>query len=105
MWAYKDKEFKNKEACKDWILTTETCSVIQHEIILPYLREVYENGLESLLEDVSNMYYKDWTLSNALDSVLWYLEDGFERGLKSELGYLRCYQNNGGDKTAVFYYK
>lgn len=105
MWAYKDKEFKNKEACKDWILTTETCSVIQHEIILPYLKEVYENGLESLLEDVSNMYYKDWSLSNALDSVLWYLEDGFERGLKSELGYLRCYQNNGGDKTAVFYFK
>ena len=59
MWAYKDEEFKDKEACKDWILTTETCSVIQHEIILPYLREVYENGLESLLEDVSNMYYKD----------------------------------------------
>ena len=105
MWAYKDKECKDKEACKDWILTTETCSVIQHEIILPYLREVYENGLESLLEDVSNMYYKDWTLSNALDSVLWYLEDGFERGMKAELGYLRCYQNNGGDKSAVFYYK
>ena len=105
MWAYKDKEFKDKEACKDWILTTEGVHDIQEGLILPYLREVYENGLESLLEDVSNMYYKDWTLSNALDSVLWYLEDGFERGMKAELGYLRCYQKNGGDKTAVFYYK
>ena len=105
MWTYKDKEFRDKEACKDWILTTETCSVIQHEIILPYLKEIYEDRLDDLLEDVSKMYYKDWSLSDALDNVVWYLSDGFERGLKAELGYLSYHENTRPDKSAVFYFR
>lgn len=105
MWAYKDKEFRDREACRDWILTTETCSVIQHEIILPYLKEIYEDRLDDLLEDVSNMYYKDWSLKDALDNILWYLKDGYERGQTAELGYLRCYWYRGSSKTATFYYK
>ena len=105
MWAYKDKEFKDKEACKDWILTTETCSVIQQEIILPYLKEIYEDRLDDLLEDVSKMYYKDWSLSDALNNVMWYLLDVSKQGLKAELGYLSYNENKRVDKSAVFYFK
>ena len=105
MWTYKDKEFRDREACKDWILTTETCSVIQHEIILPYLKEIYEDRLDDLLEDVSKMYYKDWSLSDALNNVMWYLLDVSKQGLKAELGYLSYNENKRVDKSAVFYFK
>lgn len=105
MWTYKDKEFRDKEACKDWILTTETCSVIQHEIILPYLKEIYEDRLDDLLEDVSNMYYKDWSLRDALDNVMWYLLDVSKQGLKAELGYLSYNETTRPDKSAVFYFR
>ena len=105
MWTYKDKEFRDKEACKDWILTTETCSVIQHEIILPYLKEIYEDRLDDLLEDVSKMYYKDWSLSDALNNVMWYLLDVSKQGLKAELGHLSYNENKRVDKSAVFYFK
>ena len=105
MWTYKDKEFRDREACKDWILTTETCSVIQHEIILPYLKEIYEDRLDDLLEDVSKMYYKDWSLSDALNNVMWYLLDVSKQGLKAELGHLSYNENKRVDKSAVFYFK
>ena len=105
MWTYKDKEFRDREACKDWILTTETCSVIQHEIIIPYLKEIYEDRLDDLLEDVSKMYYKDWSLSDALNNVMWYLLDVSKQGLKAELGYLSYNENKRVDKSAVFYFK
>lgn len=105
MWTYKDKEFRDREACKDWILTTETCSVIQQEVILPYLKEIYEDRLDDLLEDVSKMYYKDWSLSNALDNVMWYLLDVSTQGLKAELGYLSYHETTRPDKSAVFYFK
>ena len=105
MWTYKDKELREKEACKDWILTTETCSVIQHEIILPYLKEIYEDRLDDLLEDVSKMYYKDWSLSDALNNVMWYLLDVSKQGLKAELGHLSYNENKRVDKSAVFYFK
>ena len=105
MWTYKDKEFRDREACKNWILTTETCSVIQHEIILPYLKEIYEDRLNDLLEDVSKMYYKDWSLSDALNNVMWYLLDVSKQGLKAELGYLSYNENKRVDKSAVFYFK
>ena len=105
MWTYKDKEFRDREACKNWILTTETCSVIQHEIILPYLKEIYEDRLNDLLEDVSKMYYKDWSLSDALNNVMWYLLDVSKQGLKAELGHLSYNENKRVDKSAVFYFK
>lgn len=105
MWAYKDKEFKNKEACKDWILTTEGIHDIQEGIIIPYLKEIYEDRLDDLLEDVGNMYYKDWSLSDALGSVLEYLSDVAEQGLKAEIGWLSYHETTRPDKSAVFYYK
>ena len=105
MWAYKDKEFRDKEACKDWILTTEGNHDIQEGIIIPYLKETYGDRLEDLLEDVGNMYYKDWSLNNALGSVLEYLSDVAEQGLKAEIGWLSYHENTRADKTATFYYK
>ena len=105
MWAYKDKEFKDKEACKNWILTEESSSDIEQGIVIPYLKEIYEDRLNDLLEDVGNMYYKDWSLNNALDNVMWYLLDVSKQGLKAELGYLSYNENKRVDKSAVFYFK
>ena len=105
MWTYKDKEFRDKEACKDWILITEGVHDIQEGLIIPYLKEIYEDRLDDLLEDVGNMYYKDWSLNEALNSVLWYLEDVSKQGLKAEIGWLSYHENTRADKTATFYYK
>ena len=105
MWTYKDKEFRDREACKDWILTTEGVHDIQEGIIIPYLREIYEDRLDDLLEDVGNMYYKDWSLSDALDGVLEYLSDVAGQGLKAEIGWLSYHEKMSAEKTATFYYK
>ena len=105
MWTYKDKEFRDREACKNWILTEESSSDIEQGIVIPYLKEIYEDRLNDLLEDVGNMYYKDWSLNNALDNVMWYLLDVSKQGLKAELGYLSYNENKRVDKSAVFYFK
>ena len=105
MWAYKDKEFRDKEACKDWILITEGVHDIQEGLIIPYLKEIYKDRLDDLLEDVGNMYYKDWSLNEALNNVMWYLLDVSKQGLKAELGYLSYNENKRVDKSAVFYFK
>ena len=105
MWTYKDKEFRDREACKNWILTEESSSDIEQGIVIPYLKEIYEDRLDDLLEDVSKMYYKDWSLNEALNNVMWYLLDVSKQGLKAELGYLSYHENTRADTTATFYYK
>ena len=105
MWTYKDKEFRDREACKNWILTEESSSDIEQGIVIPYLKEIYEDRLNDLLEDVGNMYYKDWSLSDALNNVMWYLLDVSKQGLKAELGHLSYNENKRVDKSAVFYFK
>ena len=107
MWMYDDKVFDDMGACRDWILTHETNQIIEDEIIQPYLKEIYEGRMSDLVEDVSRLYFKDWSRKDAVrNAQLYCVEMVGTKDTAFSFGKMTYSQKKkDGELKPTFYYK
>lgn len=107
MWKYEDKVFDDMDACRDWIFVHETNQIIEDEIIQPYLYEIYMGRMSDLVEDVSRLYFKDWSMRDAVrNAQLYCVEMVGTKDTAFSFGKMTYSQKKkDGELKPTFYYK
>lgn len=104
---YEDKVFDDMDACRDWILFHVTDQIIENEIIQPYLYEIYMGRISDLVEDVSRLYFKDWSRKDAIrNAQLYCMEIVGTKDTAFSFGRMTYSQKKkDGELKPTFYYK